>query len=193
MCTVKIPFLFSTFLPSLSLAILLLPPSAALATPPLSASVSAPKQLLTKTLRPEYGTEEAFNFSLGGTLSTLVSTPRYSNEIYDDLTLFNLRKIREDAAPVSDRADDLDTTKTRRGAGRALTIQTSRSLSTMLDQSDLRHTYRTIISKSKKSSVSRSLTMVRRYRSPVGNPVGKKFLNFRLKLIPAAALIPKFR
>ncbi len=81
-----------------------------------------------------------YEFSLGSTVDDILQDTSDTN-LYDPITIGQLRLLKEDAQP-SWEPDDIDPYKTRRVVQKAFAIQFGRSISRQIMQSDLRETYR---------------------------------------------------
>jgi hypothetical protein len=84
-----------------------------------------------------------YEFSLNQELDTLLEHSA-DTDLYDPLTIARLRELQEDAEPPW-KPDDVDPYKTRRVVEKAFAIQSARTISRVLQKSELAPAYRAFL------------------------------------------------
>ncbi|RMG39705.1 MAG: hypothetical protein D6719_12690 [Candidatus Dadabacteria bacterium] len=80
-----------------------------------------------------------YDFTLAETVTNIIEDSA-NTDLYDQLTLNNLQRLKEEAQPPWNPAD-IDPYKTRQVVEKALAIQSGRSIIKLLNQSELRSSY----------------------------------------------------
>lgn len=106
---------------------------------------SKPKPIDPKRLKDSLNAGEAaiYGFSLSSALDKIIADSA-NTDLYDPITIQSLRRLRDEAQPRY-LLDDVDPELTRRVAEKALAIQSGRSLSSLLAGSELKSTYRQLL------------------------------------------------
>lgn len=117
-----------------------------------------------------------------------------STDLYDPLTIQTLKRLKEDARPAWD-GDDEDVDKTRRVVERALAIQSGRNISSTLEQSELRSTYRAIKQglKNFQNNFRYSLQTTGKSMEVSKEKKGKKLLELNVELNLKQGLDPQLK
>lgn len=97
-----------------------------------------------KNLQVSGADSHLYDFSLSSTFDRILGETA-STELYDPFTIATLKRMQAEAAPTWDPAG-IDPDLTRHVAERAFAIQAGRSFVTTLKKSDLRETYRDVVS-----------------------------------------------
>lgn len=80
-----------------------------------------------------------YDFSVGDEFDRILTTSS-DTDLYDPLTIANLRKLKEDAVPPWDPLD-IDPERTRKVVEKAFAIQSARSLIKLINQSEIKPVY----------------------------------------------------
>lgn len=108
---------------------------------PLVPSTRQAKSLRTAAISE---TSRTYDFNLGSTFDKILSETA-STDLYDSFTVMTLKRMQAEAQPAWDPAG-IDPDLTRQVAERAFSIQAGRTIVATLKKSDLRETYRDVIS-----------------------------------------------